>query len=449
MGATCNLPAPLLNRTVANHFMNTKLAFHRQPLLLVALLLNLPPVQAATFQGLGDLPGSNFASYAMAVSADGRVVTGYSTSSNGTEAFIWTATNGLEALGDLPGRTFASYAQGISSNGTVVVGYSVSSNGTEAFRWTRSTGMQPLGDLPGGSFVSRAFGVSADGQTVVGFASSTLSTPDEAFRWTANSGMVSLGDLPGGKYYSRAWAISADGSVIVGESEGPNGNEAFRWTAATGMVGLGDFPGGWTNSIAYALSPDGSVAVGRGYSGAYDSWTHEAFSWTAASGLVRLGFIPCNDWSIAHAVSLYGTVIVGDPETGRGDCAFIWDSQHGMRNLHQVLTDEHGLNLTGWQLSGARGISYDGTTIVGYGINPAGQSEAWIATGLKPALELCIITNTCHLSWPISFSNFLLQSSDNLLTGWSNCPASWITNGDSIQGTQPVSGNRRFYRLKR
>ncbi len=34
-----------------------------------------------------------------------------------------------------------------------------------------------------------------------------------------------------------------------------------------------------------------------------------------------------------------------------GDEAFIWNSSQGMRSLKQVLTNDYGLNLTGWTLS--------------------------------------------------------------------------------------------------
>jgi len=96
------------------------------------------------------------------------------------------------------------------------------------------------------------------------------------------------------------------------------------------MVGLGDLPGGNFSSFANGVSGDGSVVVGRG---------------TSASG----------------------------------EEAFRWTSSGGMRNLQDVLTTDFGLNLTGWQLSEAKGISADGLTIVGYGTNPSGQYEGWIA----------------------------------------------------------------------
>jgi probable HAF family extracellular repeat protein len=142
--------------------------------------------------------------------------------------------------------------------------------------------------------------------------------------------MVGLGDLPGGIFASFANGVSGDGSVVVGYGFIASGQEAFRWTSSGGMVGLGDLPGGNFSSFANGVSGDGSVVVGRG---------------TSASG----------------------------------EEAFRWTSSGGMRNLQDVLTTDFGLNLTGWQLSEAKGISADGLTIVGYGTNPSGQNEGWIA----------------------------------------------------------------------
>ena len=99
-----------------------------------------PSVPAASFRGLGDLPGGNFFSVATAVSADGRVIVGNAKSINGTEAFRWTAATGMVGLGDLSGGTFSSFANAVSADGSVVVGDSISSNGRQAFRWTQATG---------------------------------------------------------------------------------------------------------------------------------------------------------------------------------------------------------------------------------------------------------------------------------------------------------------------
>ncbi len=208
--------------------------------------------------------------------------------------------------------------------------------------WTMALGsvahgvsFQGLGDLPGGGFFSQAFGVSADGSVVVGVGTSPSGT--EAFRWTQAGGMVGLGGLVGPALFSIATAVSADGSVVVGESTSASGEEAFRWTQAGGMVGLGDLPGGALASFATAVSADGSVVVGRGMS-------------------------------------------------ALGGEAFMWDSVHGMRNLSDVLVGDFGLgaSLTGWTLTQATAISPDGLAIVGFGTNPIGETEAWIAN-LGPA----------------------------------------------------------------
>ena len=102
------------------------------------------------------------------------------------------------------------------------------------------------------------------------------------------------------------------------------------------MVGLGDLPGGVFGSSANATSPDGSIVAGFG---------------NTAAGLE----------------------------------AYIWDAVNGMRSLQGALTNDLGLDLTGWQLQHVTDISDDGMTFVGIGINPDGFTEAWMATLPPPA----------------------------------------------------------------
>jgi hypothetical protein len=49
-----------------------------------------------------------------------------------------------------------------------------------------------------------------------------------------------------------------------------------------------------------------------------------------------------------------------------------------MRDLRDVLVNSYGLDLDSWTLKMARAISDDGFTIVGKGINPDGNEEAWM-----------------------------------------------------------------------
>jgi hypothetical protein len=57
-----------------------------------------------------------------------------------------------------------------------------------------------------------------------------------------------------------------------------------------------------------------------------------------------------------------------------------------MRYLKDVLEDEYGLDLTGWTFVDVKGISADGSVIVGIGENPDGNYEAWV-TGMLPQIE--------------------------------------------------------------
>ena len=58
--------------------------------------------------------------------------------------------------------------------------------------------------------------------------------------------------------------------------------------------------------------------------------------------------------------------------------AVIWDTEHGLRSLNDVLP-AHGIDLDGWVLREGWGGTPDGLTFVGYGFNPNGDTEAWLA----------------------------------------------------------------------
>jgi hypothetical protein len=120
--------------------------------------------------------------------------------------------------------------------------------------------------------------------------------------------------------------------VIVGSSssaDSPFFGEAFLWDAANGMVGLGELPGGGYANAANGVSGDGRVAVGRA-------------------------------------------------DTPDGPAVFVWDRDTGLHSLQDLLAAV-GVDISGWELHDALDVSDDGLTIVGRGINPTGDSEAWIA----------------------------------------------------------------------
>jgi probable HAF family extracellular repeat protein len=348
------------------------------------------PVEAASFGGLGGASPSG-------ISADGSVVVGGSYTNGKYEAFRWTQSGGMVSLGRLSSDDAFSEANGASADGSVVVGSSRrSGNVYKAFRWTQSEGMVDLGGFPS-SNDNEANGVSADGSVIVG--KSARPNGSEAARWTQTEGIIGLGTLPSPfARFSEAKEVSADGSVIVGDD---HGDQTFRWTQSGGMVGLGRLTG-YYRSEAKGVSADGSVVVG----GSSNNDRVEAFRWTQESGMVGLGFLDSSSiYSVANGVSADGSVIVGFSGTGYGfgiNNAFRWTQSSGMVNLKDQLTG-FGLNLSGWRLDDAIGVSADGLTIVGRGTNPSGQYEAWVAN-LSPVPEpLTILGSIAAIAFAASF----------------------------------------------
>src|SRR5579872_28216 len=354
---------------------------------LSTLILSAVPVVTATSlaradgPGIGILPGGTF-SQAFGISADGLVVVGESSAASApfVQAFRWTRSGGLVGLGTLSGGT-SSFANGVNADGSVIVGLSTSTafpGFGEAFRWTQSGGIVGLGVLPGGSN-SQAGGVNSDGSVVVG-SSSAAGTTEEAFRWTQAGGMVGLGFLPGGSL-SIANAVSADGTLVVGSNSVSgfgSDSQAFRWTQSGGMVGLGFLPGD-SYSSANAVSADGTVIVGGSRVNSFPD-NGQGFRWTQSGGMVGLGILPGGTFSEANAVDANGTVIVGrsnSTNAPNGE-AFRWTTNAGIQSIQNLLTAS-GVSLTGWALQNATGVSANGAVIVGYGTDPAGLTEAWIA----------------------------------------------------------------------
>lgn len=184
-----------------------------------------------------------------------------------------------------------------------------------------------LGTLGGTD--SYASGISADGNVVVGHSGISGNTATHAFRWAG--GVTSdLGTLGG--TYSEASDVSADGSVVVGYSDitGNSNFHAFRWTGGV-MSDLGTLVG--TDSIfALAVSADGNVVVGGSFTAG--NAPYHAFRWTQVDGMQDVA-----TWLAAAGVTLP----------------------------------------VGWTLEYATGVSSDGSVLVGYGTNPAGNAEAWLA----------------------------------------------------------------------
>jgi hypothetical protein len=214
---------------------------------------------------------------------------------------------------------------------------------TGAFIWREigGTSLHLQDDVP---WISSITGISGD--VMVMSAWTGVYDSPQALRFT-ESGSQTLPSLSEIFLFwgSTAEAISADGTTIVGQSWG----QAFRWQSGTGTVGLGllNPEGSQAYSIALATSADGGTVVG------------------ISSELI------CNPF----------------PNCVEDDRAFVWTPRRGLIEL-SVELESLGLDLTGWTLAEATGVSADGTVIVGRGINPSGKTEAWIAIVPEPSIAV-------------------------------------------------------------
>lgn len=436
--------------------------------LLISVVLVTPVAFAASFTPLGFLAGNS--SEALGISSDGSTVVGRSTQLvDPVEAFAWDAINGMQGLGTLPLPNIGglSYATAASTDGSVIVGYSDSDymgagGFDEAFIWDATNGLVGIGDLPGFTNDSQAYGVSGDGSVVVGFSQSSMGAT--AFMWDATNGMQAL-DV------GFAYAISEDGSTIAGQSSDPGlGTQAFLWFvsggAVTGTMGLGVLPGGTFHSAeALAISSDGSTVVGQSDS----TPGRQAFLWNATDGMQGLGDLPGGNFlSGAKAVSADGKTVVGNsagfpglPGTLQGS-VFVWRPQYGMESLQELLVAQ-GVDMTGWRLLDATGISADGLSISGFGRNPNGDTEAFVATidppppfcglgDLTGGWEVTIteVSNNCGepVAPPVTFMSDLTQTGSSLSFGATGIVGTLV--GESmdlawseveVEGTTSYSGS--------
>lgn len=310
---------------------------------------------------LGDLPGGGFQSVPADINNRGQV-TGDS-DVGPIHAFRWDADEGMIDLGDLPGGWDQSFGNGINDLGQVA-GSAVSSKGGEAFLWDPLFGMIGLGDLPGGSVGSIAHGINNLTQ-VVGHGS--VDGGIEAFLWDAEKGMIGLGHLDGQCVCSVGLGIN-DATQVCGWS----GSKGFVWDSVNGMVALGSLTGPNGYSEGNGINNLGQIC------GASSSRIAilEAFLWDPDLGMIGLGILPGEKGAFSNAFALNDHAqVVGFGARGRKQrrFAFVWDAEHGMRDLNELL------------YAGAKGY---GHMKVAWGNNNAGQ----VACFASPPGEAVLLT---------------------------------------------------------
>jgi probable HAF family extracellular repeat protein len=331
--------------------------------------------QPSSFDGIGLFSPERPRSWAWGISADGAtVVTGF--------AYRWTREYGLEPLPLPPEPLEGVSAAAVSEDGGVIVGPATVADASCVHRLAQGNY-----EIIGPCGVLEAWAVSDAGDRVP-ISSTNFGSAGTSYLWRAGAPLMAFGPPP---WSPITWCrgISGDGRVIVGGGFRfyPIPYPGFLWTEEDGFQWLGDLPGGGDSSTGVGASYDGSIVVGYSHSGNNaDPFHSEAFCWSAAAGMEGLGDLPGGAFnSQALDVSADGVVVVGWGTTDQGQEAFIWDPGDRMRLLRQVLAED-GLEkeVAGWLLQSATGISADGRTICGDGINPMGQQEGWVAQLTPP-----------------------------------------------------------------
>jgi probable HAF family extracellular repeat protein len=127
--------------------------------------------------------------------------------------------------------------------------------------------------------------------------------------------------------------------------------------------------------LPFSLSGDGSVAAG--VTSSPFSPSDRAFRWTQATGMQGIGDLPGGEFtSEARGVSLDGSVIVGRSVSGNGVEAFRWTSSTKMVGLGDL--PGHRFYSVG------TAVSADGSAVTGYSEGPQGfEPFRWTtATGM-------------------------------------------------------------------
>ncbi len=327
------------------------------------------------------LPRVGFNTYALGVSADGAFATGVSVVGNNaaSEALRWNQAGAVERLERSVGWTNGHFLMGYEISDPlpslggerVVTGTKFDAAAPTYARWIGTTLQDTLipSRFPGGVFFQQhPIDASPDGRYLVGREQGT----DEAFLFDTETPLfqtMSAPALPAG-----ANAVSDDGRVVAGHvSCGTSCTAPARWDDSVVTVLQGGDCAGSPGEVQ-DLSADGSVAAGWIANCPFGPRIRQPAIWLG-NQLVPLGPVlpPTNqrDRGSALAVSPDGRFVVGTQDDLSGP-AFLWDVEHGMRDLKLVLARDHALadEVAPWFFTAATGVTVkpDGrVVIVGYG----------------------------------------------------------------------------------
>lgn len=326
-------------------------------------------VHGAAIQGLGFLPGTS-QSFATAISSDGTVVVGYTSSDfYSSRSFRWERGKGMTELSPLASDV-STQATVLSADGRFSAGLSIGGISWEQWHTARWTSDGTPEYLTGGKGIitfPEAFGISGDGSRIL------LQSGPSRFVYLWTNGTVQQLNVPT-SMQSGVGDLSRDGRTVVGSvAHTKYPASAYRYRHGAGYTMLPGLVDQW--AIARLVSADGDLVVGTS---AVNQQSH-LVRWDAAGEIEDLGVPSFARLMFLDCMTPDAQVIIGRSITGTRVESWRWIQDRGFELFTDVLV-EANVDLAGWTLLEVSGLSDNGLTFMGSGRNPSGQWEAWIVT---------------------------------------------------------------------
>ena len=362
------------------------------------------------------------------ISGDGQVVVGFGNRSACANAW----RNGVPQLLNNPttNPTVDGIVQASSANfdGSIIVGDArgtgFGSGYNQTTIWTAATGFYNPPEVVAGSrqaigsgYVNTsgtyfALNVSDYTRNALSGNFSQYAGRIAAYRWNLANGYEAIGSL-GSRYDMIVTGIDGAGSTIAGTAIDPaTGTDriALVWRSGSGLTALSHLsnnPAGGNSaaSTAEAVSRDGTTIVGRSLDAGGFS---QAVFWRN-NLITGLGFLPglsptqtglfADNATKALAVNADGSTIVGTTGSAfqnPASLAWRWTAASGMQDLNLFATNA-GINLNGYVLNDAVGVSDNGQFITGNSFNAAQSQSRGYVLSIAAAPPPTTLSTTARL----------------------------------------------------